>query len=147
MSPESLVPVESKHGEAKSKHGTDEGAWIIGVRLDTPTETEGIPKPLLSANGIVRFVLFDKADSLKHGLSFGNVLHEKTIEKLKNYKRNGWHVAFNHTELGRRLQPIKCLVSEPKAPIACRGRLTALELKPNTIPPSDATALGFVACD
>ena len=71
-------------------------------RVEKLTNTEGIPMPVVSAGGVVLFVFYNIADHLEHQLSFGDVVKEALVEQLKKYKRNGWHITFNLTELGEK---------------------------------------------
>ncbi len=71
-------------------------------RVEKPTETEGIPMPVVPAGSVVLFVFYKVADRLEHQLSFGDVVKEALVEQLKKYQRNGWRIAFSHTELGEK---------------------------------------------
>ena len=71
-------------------------------RVEKPTETEGIPMPIVPAGSVVLFVFYKVADRLEHQLSFGDVVKEALVEQLKKYQRNGWRIAFSHTELGEK---------------------------------------------
>jgi len=67
-----------------------------------PTETEGIPMPVVPAGSVVLFVFYKVADRLEHQLSFGDVVKEALVEQLKKYQRSGWRIAFSNTELGEK---------------------------------------------
>ena len=71
-------------------------------RVETPTETEGIPKPMVPAGGVVLFVFYKVADRMEHQLSYGDVVKEGLVEQLKKYQRAGWRITFNLTELGEK---------------------------------------------
>ena len=71
-------------------------------RVEKPTETEGIPMPIVPAGSVVLFVFYKIADRLEHQLSFGDVVKEILVEQLKKYRRNGWRIVFSHTELGEK---------------------------------------------
>ena len=71
-------------------------------RVEKPTETEGIPMPIAPAGSVVLFVFYKVADRLEHQLSFGDVVKEALVEQLKRYQRNGWRIAFSHTEWGEK---------------------------------------------
>ena len=70
--------------------------------VEKPTETEGIPMPVVPAVSVVLFVFYKIADRLEHQLSFGDVVKEALVEQLKKYQRNGWRIAFSRTELGEK---------------------------------------------
>ena len=71
-------------------------------RVEKPTETEGIPMPVVPAGSVVLFVFYKVADHLEHQLSFGDVVKEALVEQLKKYQRNGWRIDFSYTELGEK---------------------------------------------
>lgn len=71
-------------------------------RVEKPTETEGIPMPLVPAGSVVLFVFYKFADRLERQLSLGDVVKEALVEQLKKYQRNGWRIAFSDTELGEK---------------------------------------------
>lgn len=72
-------------------------------RVDKPTETEGIPMPVVPAGSIVLFVFSKVANNLEHWLSYGDVVKEALIEQLRKYKRGGWRIDFVPTELGEKV--------------------------------------------
>jgi hypothetical protein len=51
---------------------------------------------------VVLFVLYKTADRLEHQLSYGDGVKEALVEQLKKYQRDGWCIAFSHTELGEK---------------------------------------------
>ena len=71
-------------------------------RVEKPTETEGIPMPVVPAGGVVLFVLYKVAENLEHKLSFGDAVKEEFFEQLKKYKRDGWRIVFSRTDLGEK---------------------------------------------
>jgi hypothetical protein len=71
-------------------------------RVEKPTETEGIPMPIVPSGSVVLFVFYKVADHLEHQLSFGDDVKEAFVEQLKKYQRDGWHIVFSHTELGEK---------------------------------------------
>jgi len=71
-------------------------------RVEEPTETEGIPMPVVPAGSVVLFVFYKVADRLEHQLSFGDFVKDELVEQLKKYKRTDWQIAFSHTELGEK---------------------------------------------
>ena len=71
-------------------------------RVEKPTETEGIPMPIVPAGSVVLFVLYKVANHLEHQLSFGDDVTEAFVEQLKRYKRDGWRIVFSRTELGEK---------------------------------------------
>jgi hypothetical protein len=69
-------------------------------RVEKPTEAEGIPMPMVPAGSVVLFVFYKFADRLEHQLTLDDFVKGVLIERLKKYQRNGWRIAFSHTELG-----------------------------------------------
>lgn len=71
-------------------------------RVAKPTETEGIPMPIVSAGSVVLFVFYKVGNYLEHQLSFGDDVEEKLAEQLKKYQRDDWRIVFSFTELGEK---------------------------------------------
>lgn len=72
-------------------------------RVERPTETEGIPMPIVPAGTVVLFVFYNIKDRLEHQLSFGDVVKEALVEQLRKYQRNGWCITFSTTDLGEKV--------------------------------------------
>jgi hypothetical protein len=70
-------------------------------RVEKPTETEGIPKPVVPAGSVVLFVFYRIAGQLERQFSYG-FGKEALLEQLKKYKKDGWRIEFSNTEFGER---------------------------------------------
>ena len=66
-----------------------------------PTETEGIPAPVVPAGSVVLFVFYQFTGQLERQLSFGYG-KEALLEQLKKYKKDGWRIEFSNTEFGEK---------------------------------------------
>ena len=66
-----------------------------------PTETEGIPAPVVPAGSVGLFVFYQIAGLLERQLSFSDC-KEDLLEQLKKYKKDGWRIDFSNTELGEK---------------------------------------------
>ena len=70
-------------------------------RVAEPTETEGIPAPVVPAGSVVLFVFYKMAGQLERQLSFSDG-KEALLNQLKQYKKDGWQIEFSNTALGEK---------------------------------------------
>ena len=64
-----------------------------------PTETEGIPAPIVPAGSVVLFVLYRMAERLERQLSY-SYGKDELLKQLKQYQKDGWRIEFSTTEWG-----------------------------------------------
>lgn len=70
-------------------------------RVTEPTETEGIPAPIVPVGSVVLFVFYRIAGQLERQLSY-SFGKEALLEQLKIYKKDGWRIEFSNTEFGEK---------------------------------------------
>lgn len=81
----------------------DQASAIVfeSQRVMEPTETEGIPAPVVPPGGVVLFVFYRVAGQLERQLSY-SYCKEALLEQLKKYKTDGWRIEWRDTEFGEK---------------------------------------------